>query len=109
MPHDQTYSFCGTAEYIAPEILYTSGYSYGIDWWMLGILLYEMATGRPPFLNKSHHTLGILIKTGSIVFPDPEKHHIYMSEELKDIILKVSRSFKDCTQPTLTTIIFMFL
>lgn len=89
-PRDQTYSFCGTAEYLAPEILDMRGHGFGVDWWTLGILLYEMATGRPPFLNKSHHKLGILIRTGRIVFPDPEKHQIYMSEDLKDIILKVS-------------------
>lgn len=89
-PRDQTYSFCGTAEYLAPEILDMRGHSFAVDWWTLGILLYEMATGRPPFLNKSHHKLGILIRTGRIVFPDPEKHQIFMSEDLKDIILKVS-------------------
>ena len=89
-PRDQTYSFCGTAEYLAPEILDMRGHSLAVDWWTLGILLYEMATGRPPFLNKSHHKLGILIRTGRIVFPDPDKHQIFMSEDLKDIILKVS-------------------
>ena len=95
-PRDQTYSFCGTAEYLAPEILDMRGHSFGVDWWTLGILLYEMATGRPPFLNKSHHKLGILIRTGRIVFPDPVKHQIYMSEELKDVITMVSSS--DCAR-----------
>ena len=74
---------------MAPEILDMKGHGFSVDWWTLGILLYEMATGRPPFMNKSHHKLGILIRTGKIVFPDPLKHHIYMSEALKDIITKL--------------------
>lgn len=75
---------------MAPEILDMKGHGFSVDWWTLGILMYEMATGRPPFMNKSHHKLGILIRTGKIIFPDPVRHGIEMSDNLKDIIMRVS-------------------
>ncbi len=78
----KTTSFCGTAEYLSPEILDMKGHGFAVDWWTLGILMYEMATGRPPFMNKSHHRLGILIRTGKIIFPDPVRHGIEMSPNL---------------------------
>ena len=86
------HSVCGTAEYLAPEILEMKGHNFSVDWWTLGILIYEMSTGRPPFMNKSHHKLGILIRQGKIIFPDPQRHGIHMSEHLKDLIIRVSFS-----------------
>jgi serine/threonine protein kinase len=81
---------------LAPEILDMKGHGFSVDWWTLGILMYEMATGRPPFMNKSHHKLGILIRTGKIIFPDPVRHGIEMSADLQDLISKVRlKSFKN--------------
>jgi serine/threonine protein kinase len=84
-----TNSFCGTAEYLAPEILEMKGHGYAVDWWTLGILIYELRIGRPPFLDKNHQKLGRLIKKGKIIFPDPVRHKIDMTEELKDIITQL--------------------
>ena len=52
----------GTPEYIAPEVLLNKGHGKGVDWWTLGILLYEMMAGQPPFVDDD--PMGIYQKVG---------------------------------------------
>jgi len=48
-----TYSFCGTAEYVAPEVVLKTGHGQNTDLWALGILVYELVEGRPPFIGET--------------------------------------------------------
>ena len=50
---DLNYSFCGSLEYMAPEMIELKGHNYKLDYYQLGVLLYEMVAGIPPFFAKS--------------------------------------------------------
>ncbi|KAI4318598.1 hypothetical protein MLD38_032279 [Melastoma candidum] len=68
-PVTQSNSFVGTEEYIAPETITGAGHSSAIDWWALGILLYEMLYGRTPFRGKNRHKTFANILHKDLAFP----------------------------------------
>ena len=66
---ERTNSFIGTMEYMAPEIIAGKGHGKEVDWWSVGILLFEMLTGMPPFNAKSRNQLQKQITIGKLKFP----------------------------------------
>lgn len=82
--HERRQTFCGTNEYMAPEILDKERQDFGIDIWALGILLYEMYHKKAPFTGRSPHEISKAIKRRKLVFSASP-----MCAEAKDIIDKI--------------------
>jgi serum/glucocorticoid-regulated kinase 2 len=70
-------------------MLIGNGHDYTVDWWALGVLIYEMIVGIPPFFHRNKHRMYFLIKESDVNFPDPVRHKISVSAEAQDLIVKL--------------------
>ncbi|KAL1517704.1 hypothetical protein ABEB36_001436 [Hypothenemus hampei] len=80
------YSTVGTPDYIAPEVFLQSGYGPACDWWSLGVIMYEMLIGYPPFCSENPQDTyrKVMNWRETLVFPA----EVPISEEAKDTIIK---------------------
>ncbi|GMF38182.1 unnamed protein product [Phytophthora fragariaefolia] len=65
-----TNSMCGTPEYLPPEILDRVGHGTAVDWWAMGMVLYEMLTGLPPWYTRNRQKLFDRVRNAPLTFPD---------------------------------------
>ena len=89
------YTFCGTPGYVAPENVFTQGYSYSVDFWSLGVLTYVLLTGKQPFNQPK--TSDPMVVVQRIVDPKWEvQFPPYINPVAKDLILQLlERQYKN--------------
>ena len=68
---------------MAPELVLGTAYTKSVDWWTLGILLYEMLTGLPPFYDENVQEMYKKIVSADLVFPD------FIGPKAKDLLRRV--------------------
>jgi len=87
-------TLCGTPAYIAPELVSAKGgkiltNGYAMDWWNLGIVLFELMCGSTPFSDTDRKQMYRMIENAPVKFPNPKNKKIRISDTGRDFIRKL--------------------
>lgn len=84
---EKLYSFVGSVDYVAPEVLSFEGYDHTIDWWSIGAILFEMLVGYPPFYSDNDVDSHLKIKEWRSYFHIPDEANL--SNEAVDLLKRL--------------------